>query len=163
MGRGPASSFRPSLGFLEGIGSYSFPPSQILFGGSPHHPHPKTEVLMPQSCCCTSNIKSCLATGGRGKVGDFTEHWALQVSRSRRQIPERSFLEALCQEIQAPTGDIPTRAPDHIPGAWGGLHGWPLPGCLHYRASRCWDGLRGGMLSTVRVSRTDLPQVRPAS
>lgn len=49
---------------------------------------------MPQSSSSTCNIKPAVATGGTGKAGDLAEHQTLQVSRSRRQIPEQSFLEA---------------------------------------------------------------------
>ena len=74
---------------------------------------------MPQSSSSTCNIKPGVATVGTGKVGNLTEYQDLKVLRSRRQKPERSFLEAFfCQEIQASTGDIPTRAPDRLLG-WG--------------------------------------------
>lgn len=49
---------------------------------------------MPQSSSSTCNIKPGVATVGTGKVGNLTEYQDLKVLRSRRQKPERSFLEA---------------------------------------------------------------------
>lgn len=135
MGRGPASSFRPSLEFLL-----------VCFLADPFRqlapPHPEMGGLMPQNSSSTGSSKPRLATRKQPKPSLLAQaRWGTslnsQESRSRRQtLPFQLLGEALCREIQAPM--LVTFQPEFQAIYWG-----PLPGCLHHETSWCQDGLRG--------------------